>query len=89
MDAYKRRENEKVNNSAIILGKGTAEVQCNGLWLCPLQKDHMDLLDRNENHLIGIEPSPSLKLWIRDMFKTDVLQKATTCVNGNKGRLRL
>lgn len=27
----KGRENEKVNNSAIILSKGTAEVQCNGL----------------------------------------------------------
>lgn len=40
--SMKGRENEKVNNSAIILGKGTAEVQCNGLWLCPLQKHHMD-----------------------------------------------
>lgn len=74
----KGREDEKVNKSAIILGKGTAEVQCNGQWLCPLQKHHMDLRDRYESHLIGIEPSLSLKLWIRDMLKTDVLQRATT-----------
>lgn len=72
----KGRVNEKVNNSAIILGKGTAELQCNSQWLCPLQTHHMDLLDGYECHLIGIEPSLSLKLLYRDMFKTDVLQKA-------------
>lgn len=69
-----QKKNEKENNSAIILGKGTAEVQCNGRWLCPLQKYHMNLQGRYKSHLIGIEPSLSLKLWIRDMFKTDVLQ---------------
>lgn len=73
MDVYKReRENEKVNNSAIILGKGTAVVQCNSQWLCPLKTHHMDLLEGYESHLIGIEPSLSLKPLYRDMFKTDV-----------------
>lgn len=32
---------------------------------CPLLEYHMDLLDGYKSHLIGIEPSVSLKLWIR------------------------
>lgn len=53
-----------------------------------LQKYHMDLLDGYKSHLIGIEPSLSLKLWIRDMFKTDALQnKATTYCGCNEGRV--
>lgn len=32
---------------------------------CPLLEYHMDLLDGYKSPLIGIEPSVSLKLWIR------------------------
>lgn len=55
----KGRENKKVNNSTIIPGKGTAEVQCNGQWLCPPEQHHMDVLDRYERQLMGIEFFPA------------------------------
>lgn len=71
----KGTENEKANNS---IGKSTSEVQCYGQWICPLQTCHIDLLDKYESHLIAIKPSLSLNLRIRDILKTDALQKSTT-----------